>query len=386
MELHHSHRLIPLFSSDSFSLRHSLQRLTYSLSTRGRNVNQDFPFNITTLAGGPTGQNKGQIFVIDKGPIDFNDRFSTYEATVTACDNHPLTPLCSSSNIDIDVTLVTKPPFFAIDRVPFSNITVVRVDENATMGTNVTVMRATSKDPGRRAGLRYAWVNPGLSFSNIFAVDPITGTITVATANSSMLDVNVIPVFNMTLQVTDPSVGLTDTALVSIVLNDINNPARFQGLFSPDNATFVPALSVDELAPAETVIGYVRFTDQDRTATFGRMEYAFDPPQPQFTIDPATGVVQRSRVGRLDYWDQTSYIVTVSVKDFSDTPITVRQDITINLIQVHQLLILRVRRSAVTHNCSHFRYCSVLTLARFSFPLAVNHFFFSCLSFCRETR
>lgn len=320
----------------------TMQTLTYSLSPRGRNANRPFPFNITTLAGGPTSQNKGQIFVIDDGPIDYNDRFPTYEATVSACDNHPTMPLCGNGNIDIDVTLVNRPPYFdATNRVPSARVAFLRIDENATMGMNVTsavtVVRATSKDPARRAGLRYAWVNPGLAYNSTFAVDPITAMITVATPDPSQLDFNVIPVFNMTLQVTDSSLGLTDTALISIALNDINNPARFQGLWAADNSTKVPVLSVDERASSGSIIGYARFTDQDRSPSMGRVYYTFDPPQPQFAIHPDSGVVTRSDTGVLDYWDQTSYIVTISVTDFSDRPIVVRQDITINLIQVRPL-------------------------------------------------
>ena len=88
------------------------------------------------------------------------------------------------------------------------------VDENSA--ANTVVGTVAGSDPDTLDVLNYAITtgNTGAAFQ----INASSGEITVA--NSGSLDFETTPVFTLTVEVTDPG-GLTDTAQVTINLNDV---------------------------------------------------------------------------------------------------------------------------------------------------------------------
>ena len=113
--------------------------------------------------------------------------------------------------------------------------------------------------------------------SGAFAIDSATGEITVA--DSSQLDFETTPVFNLTVTVTD-SGGLTDDAAVTVSLTDLNEAP------TAVDAAFVLA----ENSADGTVVGTVSASDVDAGDS---LSYAITGGDPAgaFSIDAATGEI-----------------------------------------------------------------------------------------------
>ena len=87
--------------------------------------------------------------------------------------------------------------------------------ENSANGTAVGSVSASDPDAGDTLSYAITGGDPG----GAFAIDSATGEITVA--DSSQLDFETSPVFNLTVTVTDAG-GLTDTAAVTVNVTDVN--------------------------------------------------------------------------------------------------------------------------------------------------------------------
>jgi putative intracellular protease/amidase len=91
--------------------------------------------------------------------------------------------------------------------------------ENAAIGTQVGTVAASDPDAGQT--LSYAIV--GGNTNGAFAIDPATGTITVA--NPAALDFETNPTFVLTVRVTDDGAGaLKGFATITIKLRDVAEP------------------------------------------------------------------------------------------------------------------------------------------------------------------
>ncbi len=114
------------------------------------------------------------------------------------------------------------------------------IDENSPIGTPVGTLAASDPDVGDTLGFAVT----GGSGNSAFAVDPANGEIRVA--DSAQLDFETNPSLTLDLVVTDGA-GLQDTALVTIDLNDIDEPPAAVS----DSATVGeddPATNIDVLA------------------------------------------------------------------------------------------------------------------------------------------
>jgi len=333
--------------------------LTYTIAPIDNNVNQPFPFIISTVA------NIGKIYVSNDGPLNFSPyagagNFRTYNARVTVIDSHRGYDLTGQANIVINVTWVAEKPFFDPDIIPpaynpNAYVFTVSVPENSVGGTQVgsTGLVGYSKDPW--ATLSYSWNNIG-ALSNLFDINPTTAVVTVKAG--AILDYETMPQYILNVKVTDTGNNLVDTAAVVINLEDVNDGASFVGLGDANNNTLaVNYLSVYENATAGTIIGYARFWDGDYTPLWGSKTYylsftTFNDDltgyaYTLFDIDPRTGAIY-VKTAALDWYDQDTWRVVVSVIDNDPyNPIIVNNTVTIKLIQCNTISITSISAPTV---------------------------------------
>ena len=156
--------------------------------------------------------------------------------------------------------------------------------------------------------------------SGAFAINASTGTLTVA--NSAALDYETTPQFSLTVRVADPG-GLSDTAIISIALNDVAEGNRAPVV---NNQGF----SLNENSANGTVVGTVAASDPDGNTlsysiTAGNTSSAF-------AINASTGALTVANSAALDYETLTQFSLTVRVADpggLSDTA-----TVTVSLINV----------------------------------------------------
>ena len=138
------------------------------------------------------------------------------------------------------------------------------------------------------------------------------------------------------------SEGQRATAMVTIMVTDVNEaPSAPRGFSAsarpmpqntaPDFGATSTALSVDENAAADTVVGTVTATDTDRPAQ--TLTYSLDDGADagSFSIDSA-GEITTSAM--LDYETQDSYMVTVTATDDGDPAKSATIMVTISVMDV----------------------------------------------------
>ncbi|MDB5390895.1 MAG: alkaline phosphatase, partial [Planctomycetaceae bacterium] len=144
-----------------------------------------------------------------EAPAD-QDANNIYNVTVTATID--FTPIRSTSqNLSITVTAVSDiAPVFVNSSPTFS------ISENSALGTAVGTVSATDGDLPAET-LTYSIFSGNVG--GTFAINPATGQITVA--DSTLLDFETHPTFNLSVKVTDSGVA-TGTANVTIQLTNVN--------------------------------------------------------------------------------------------------------------------------------------------------------------------
>lgn len=102
------------------------------------------------------------------------------------------------------------------NQAPVANDAAWQLTENSPAGTVVGVVSATDPDAGQN--LTYAIT--GGNTNNAFAIDPVTGQITVA--NASAINFEALPEFQLQIEVSDDAeASLSDTAMVTIQLENV---------------------------------------------------------------------------------------------------------------------------------------------------------------------
>ena len=125
-----------------------------------------------------------------------------------------------------------------VNEAPLVNNQSFTVDENSVAGTVVGSVLASDPDAGDVLSYAILSGNTG----GAFAIDA-AGQITVA--NSAALDFETVPVFSLSVAVVDAG-GLSDTATVSVNLNNVNDPPLAAG----DAATTTEDATLNVLAAA----------------------------------------------------------------------------------------------------------------------------------------
>ena len=127
---------------------------------------------------------------------------------------------------------------------------------------------------------------------------------------SGTLDYETDSVFTFHVVVTDQD-GLSDTATITVNLNDTPEPPKF------DDKT--PTFTVDENVPAGTHVGDVVASDVDEDDV---LTYSIGDPTDTFVIDEVTGEITVKADSTIDYETKNEYTVTVVVTDkygYTDT-------------------------------------------------------------------
>ncbi|MDZ4689197.1 MAG: cadherin domain-containing protein [Planctomycetaceae bacterium] len=192
------------------------------------------------------------------------------------------------------------------------------IAENRPVGTVVGTVVATDANGGP---LTFA-ITAG-NTGNVFAINAATGEITVATA---MLDSDAMPVFNLTVVVTDNGVPTaSDTAAVTInVLDATNHPPEFQ-----PPTTF----TISENRPVGYVVGEVNATDPNGdTLTYSIVGGNTDA---QFAINSTTGVITVAK-GTVNFETTPQYVLQVQALDNGSPAESATQNITINVANLNE--------------------------------------------------
>ncbi len=136
---------------------------------------------------------------------------------------------------------------------PTVNDQIFAIDENSVIDLSVGTVFAIDPDIGDILTFAIIVGDP----TGAFSIDPATGEITVADA--TQLDFETTPSFALTIEVSD-SFGLTDTATITIDLNDIND--------APTTSDITVA-TAEDTAYTFTVADF-GFTDVDAGDSFAK--------------------------------------------------------------------------------------------------------------------
>lgn len=247
--------------------------LTYSFS--GGNVHQAFSIDAST----------GEISVAKGKLLDF-EGLNHYDLRVAVTDRFNVT---RKATVGVDLTNVNEQP--GVVPQQFS------VPENSPAGTVVGTVAVSDID----ANDSFTFAITGGNVRKAFAINELTGQITVAKSN--LLDHESMPLFQVTVQVTDAG-GLSRKAVMTINVDDVNEqPIVVSQQFS-----------VTEFSPNGTTVGTVSASDPDGmdvlsyAITGGNVSHAF-------AIDSATGVLTVNNSTALDSFTRPTFQLSVQVTD-----------------------------------------------------------------------
>ncbi|MBI1347631.1 hypothetical protein GC163_15225 [bacterium] len=247
--------------------------LTYSFS--GGNVGNAFAINAST----------GEITVNKPYRLDF-ETLSSFDLRVAVTDEAGVT---RKTTVEVNVSNVNDPPVIA-DQT-FS------VAEHSPNGTSVGTVVVT--DPDAMDTLTFAF--SGGNIQNVFAIDAMTGEITVA--KSARLDFATLNAYDLRVAVTDGS-GETRKATIHVDVTDANEAPEI----SPQ--TFM----VDENSPNGTSVGTVVANDPN---AMDSLTYAITGGNigRAFAINATTGEITVNNSLALDFETTPTFSITVQVTD-----------------------------------------------------------------------
>ncbi len=211
---------------------------TLAYAITGGNTSNAFAINPTT----------GQIRVANPAAVDF-ETTPTFTLTVTVTDSGGNGSGTAGTGLN-DTAAITINLTDGNDAPNITNQTF-QIAENSANGTSVGTVPAT--DPN--AGNTVTFAITGGNTNNAFAIDAITGQITVASA--AALNFEATPSFSLIVSATD-NVGLSRTATITVNVQNVNEaPTLNEQTFNvPANAT------------AGQAVGNMTATDPDANETF----------------------------------------------------------------------------------------------------------------------
>ncbi|MEZ4589673.1 MAG: cadherin domain-containing protein [Chloroflexota bacterium] len=203
----------PVITGTTFPLTENASLGTPVGSAAATDPDAGDSLSYTIVGGNPgdafaIGSSSGAITVNSPTPLDFETNPSL-TLTVQAED---LGSLTSTAVFTVNLSDANDAPVLSAAG-PFP------LAENSANGTAVGTMNAADQDLGAGDVLTYTITNGNIG--NAFAIGSSSGQITVAT--STALDYETTPSFNLTIRVTD-SAGATDTEVVVVNLNNVNEP------------------------------------------------------------------------------------------------------------------------------------------------------------------
>lgn len=216
--------------------------------------------------------------------------------------------------VNITVTdVIDEKPFFKSDVLTF------HVSENASIGTNVTQLKAQDKDIGDT--LTYSLTES--DSSGHFHINRTTGVITTATD----LDRENMTEHVIYVQATD-SVNLTSNEVkIVIKVDDVNDRAP----------VFTEAVYVQdyrEESPKDTSILTVSATDPD-IGTNAEIRFSIVGNATKYVkIDPVSGLISQAD-NELDRELSPHFNFTVRATDMGSPPLSTEVDVSLNLVDIN---------------------------------------------------
>ena len=223
-----------------------------------------------------------------------------YSLTVR-CEDRGSPSLTNETTLSIQVYKAdTNPPTFANKTV------VATVAENATLGQAVITISASDTDS---PSLDYRIENE--SAPGVFAINSSTGIITVAQS----LDRETIGSYELTIVATEnriaPGMPQSDTADVTILVQDVNDN-------SPQFINSSQTVAINDLTPTGTNIASVLCTDND-IGTNAEVSYrilpAADTPMGLFRVSDGGNVTVSGNLRLPDFVLSAQYNLTIQCSD-----------------------------------------------------------------------
>ncbi|HEX2836410.1 MAG TPA: cadherin domain-containing protein [Thermoanaerobaculia bacterium] len=274
---------------------------THTFAITAGNTGGAFAINAST----------GEITVADTADVNF-EVTPTFALTVEVTDAGAPTPaLSGTATITINLTNVND--------APVVNDQSFNVDENSANGTVVGTVAASDEDAGQT--LTYSIT--GGNALGAFAINPGTGQITVADVTDLNYEVN--PTFSLTVQVMDNGAGnLTDTATITINLNNLNEAPSLVSALVPANVT--------ENAANGTTVTTVTANDPDAGQTLSFAIIGGNTGG-AFAIN-GSGQISVANSAAVDFETNPNFSLTVQVTD-NGTPAA--SDTEVYLIDVNNI-------------------------------------------------
>ncbi len=320
-------------SPDSFSIdENSDTGSGYSvgtLATTDSDTGETFTYTILTgldgalfsIGGG------GDELILTDGTLDFETK-ATYTVNVQTED--------SGGNTHSEVLTVNVND---LNEVPIVNNQAFPIDENVGNGTVVGNIVAADLDAGVNGNLTFN-LTGGTGFT-AFAVDS-SGQITVADA--AQLDFETSTSFTLDVEVTDGGTpGLTDTATITINLNDLNEAPIVNN----------QAFPIDENVGNGTVVGSIAAADLDAGVN-GNLSFNLTGGTgfTAFAVDSA-GQITVADAAQLDFESTTSFTLDVEATDGGTPGLTDTATITINLDDLNEVPVVNNQAFPVNENAGN---------------------------------
>ena len=208
----------------------------------------------------------------------------------------------------------------------FQSTSPVSVFETFPPGMVVVTVTATDADFGINGEVRYSIT--GSNTDNAFAIDPVTGAISVATA----LNHTILSSYTLTLTATDQAANnrRTDTTTQVINILDVNQSPFFLTACARVGAC---SLTVSEDRPINGILNTISGGDPDlSTIANGQLDYSITPTNTPFSIN------NRGRirlVESLDRETRDTYLLNLTVSDRGSPPISITAAITYTVTDVN---------------------------------------------------
>ncbi len=224
----------------------------------------------------------------------------------------------------------------------------VTIDENTT--TIASPLAVTGE-----TGTLQAWTitinaNPNSDGFDAFAIDANSGVITVSDPND--IDFELGASLTITLTVSDDN-GPSSPETFTINLNDLNDE-------TPE-VTASQAFNLDEDAGDDEVVGTVVATDDDAGTTFSAWTITAGNTNGVFAIDATSGEITVADSTSLDFETTTSYALSITVSDGTNT--SAAETVTININDINEKPQLTTTSATVAENSADNTAIATLTFS-----------------------
>ena len=258
----------------------------------------------------------GQISIKTQA-VDFESQ-ATYTLEVRVTDDGPAIPgppaLSDTATVTIHVNDINEPPVI--------NDAVVRVDEARPLGHLVHTIEFFEQDASQFQTFSVLSGNE----NGFFTVEPETGKLTIARTG---LDFETQDTYRITVQCLDSGlpVRLSDTAMLTIIVDDINEPPNIDAANR----------AVAENSSPGTLVGSSIVASDADAGDNGRFTFSLDTTDaPPFVIDAVTGQLTVKAGAALDFEGTSKYHLAVTATDGGSPALSGTATIVVSLTDVNE--------------------------------------------------